>query len=567
MDKYTDRELFALSRLYPGKDNPQYAYVEGKPFSKSEQISTGFSVNTVLNISTGNLEAPGTTAGTYLVLMSCPSLGVFSGSLIGDTGSYGKQLSGVSILQGTIAQTISYYEFIRNLSSNYTGLTSLQAYNYECTTSLIPLTYSSCYSFKLVVPNANYIGTCYEGIIPISQLLPDGTGTAPNPTVTVQQLIQMARTTHEGENSYKLCASISNDQILAHGISSASASPGVVVTTNRTPLLFASEVIHYMVFQTPAMSITTGSTYPYSLMGHWINNVSILPYMNDSIIFNTFAPPNYIDGSDRFKDVNIIAKNMDRPMRYKKVLEDLSSRSATEQSPIESIPKELAPLNFWNYVRFLDELHTYKELMKAEIYTAIDSDNEVEEEKLLGKGSRTILNMSRRGISIIAKENPNVSQDYMPKYGKTFRSEYTNKSNKGFKNKRKRFDKFNAKGNKVFEKISYQAEPTAADKAEGIISTKTVEKVVTNYEMVDNVIKLLKYIPASYNKGEIEQAPDELSQRVSEYKLPPVIKNAVELVDDKSILTKDNFGPLFRFKKDLLVLLPKKVKSILLSNK
>jgi len=116
---------------------------------------------------------------------------------------------------------------------------------------------------KMVAPAANIVGTYYEGVINNGQLAAGN--------LTVNQLIAISNRIEGGKNGYKLKGSIVNHQL-------AFWQQQYAVGDADNDL----ESIHYVILQTPVMSITTGTTTPFSIIANVASNYLLWPRANDT---------------------------------------------------------------------------------------------------------------------------------------------------------------------------------------------------------------------------------------------------------------------------------------------
>ncbi len=298
--------------------------------------------------------------------------------------TYGQQLSGyVSFISdGTTA--IDFAVFLDNTGTGRkVGLTAQEFYNFSSTSSLITIPYAVKYVFSITAPEANFVGTCYKGSFPLASIMNEGSRTGT--VTTVNQMISLATEANELQNKFTLSGSIGNDMILENSLRQTSASP-----TIDMPMLYATEMVHYIVLATPAKSITTG-TYPYGVIGEITTNTAIMPYFSDSIIYNTFRPPSFVIGENRFKNINIQKVGEQTPHSFAEIIQQIEE-TPSDARPTEaiSVPNAVGPLTSTRYTEF------YEEMKRLD-----DSDS------LLTDKPSPIFSANKAGLSIVVRGNPN----------------------------------------------------------------------------------------------------------------------------------------------------------------
>jgi hypothetical protein len=131
-------------------------------------------------------------------------------------------------------------------------------------TELEMFTYASELEARFVIPRANLTGTFYQGKMRLGQFFDEAA--KPNPlyaeAVTVNTLIRAADRISSMKDGFTLRSSMVNDYILTHTLRHGDDDLDTRLTDNN----LGSEIIDYVVLQTPAINITTGANSEYSLI-------------------------------------------------------------------------------------------------------------------------------------------------------------------------------------------------------------------------------------------------------------------------------------------------------------
>lgn len=149
--------------------------------------------------------------------------------------------------------------------------------------------YSSSLNLNIVTPAANLVGTYFKGKIPVNSLIQAG-------GATIQELIRIADETHVQQPRFELNAAFHNDIL-----GSITPVQNTILTNEST--LLGGELVHYIVLQNSAQSITDSANKSYTLMGTIQGNFGFYPDPTDAFLYNMFKINPYRLGTSLLSDV------------------------------------------------------------------------------------------------------------------------------------------------------------------------------------------------------------------------------------------------------------------------
>lgn len=111
-----------------------------------------------------------------------------------------------------------------------------------------------------------------------------------NGQVSVDQLIKIATSVESSKSAFSLQSAMVSDEL--HSIYGASRhntqTSGGSIDENLQ--FFASEIVNFVVLQSPVISITSGSLMDFSLIGEATNNVAVYPSPSNLLLYRAFNP-------------------------------------------------------------------------------------------------------------------------------------------------------------------------------------------------------------------------------------------------------------------------------------
>lgn len=134
-----------------------------------------------------------------------------------------------------------------------------------------------------MIPRANLTGTLFKGRIRLGQFFSDVASNSV-PAVTVNQLIRASDKIESMQDGFTLQGALVNDYLLTHTF-----KPSESVTSmpfKDTDL--GSEIVDYVILQTPSINISTGGTANFSLIVQNSFNAIVMPSPQDLLLYRTF---------------------------------------------------------------------------------------------------------------------------------------------------------------------------------------------------------------------------------------------------------------------------------------
>lgn len=186
----------------------------------------------------------------------------------------------------------------------------LEQFGISSSNDLTLSTYTSRMDSKFVVPAANLTGTLYKGHVSVGSLLGkqdvsiDGSADFFMGGFTVRDLINNAYDIQSMETGFSLQSAMRNDYIAT---TTPTMFTGSYESEDYTKFLqnFASEIVSYVVLQTPAINITTGASSSFSLIQKNVSNAIVYPSFDNVFLFKTFSVHGYIQGPSKLDDYTL----------------------------------------------------------------------------------------------------------------------------------------------------------------------------------------------------------------------------------------------------------------------
>jgi hypothetical protein len=270
-----------LSKYFPGKYNPTCAYLNGnQQAAKAVAVTNGFSISQGYSY-TATAGAKNLGSDTYTVIMFCPMLSMFYPA-DADSPFYSnyRQLGGIAIAMSNVtSELIPASLFVGLLASNAATASQgsramVELFGFQSTQELTTYIYSSKLKMEIVTPAANLVGTMYKGSFRLGSFFSPG-ATSPNPLqkqeLTIAQLIAIANEVSSMKSEFTLQSALVNDDL--HSIYGASRT-NIYIDGGDLPYragmdwsFLSSEIVEYVVLQSPAQSITDNTTKTFSLIG------------------------------------------------------------------------------------------------------------------------------------------------------------------------------------------------------------------------------------------------------------------------------------------------------------
>jgi len=129
-----------------------------------------------------------------------------------------------------------------------------------------------------------------------------------NGAFSINTMLPFAYETGVSVSSYELQSSISSDAIFGFITGNIASS-----TTSSFP--YYMEYVEILVLQNPVISIT-GANMTYSVVVEFKNNVTIVPKMSDTLIYNLLKVPMFSTLDSKLLNMgikNISSKTQERP--------------------------------------------------------------------------------------------------------------------------------------------------------------------------------------------------------------------------------------------------------------
>lgn len=259
----TDVDRFMLSKYFPGQISTPFVSGMTKYPIPTGLFSSSFSLNSCARAFAPDATQAALGTDPYLLLAYCPSLTMSVGSGLANAHGTTTHLSGLLAIQGTLTDAALYRDAF-DRTNRSPSLFSLLGTNFD-TYAQNGILFSSALEMKILCAAANLVGARYSGCVTLASI--------PNTGLSFARLIQLSQETYTQSQLVNLRGSLVNNNL---------------VTTALTPNVndsfgdFSNEMVHYVILQTPVISINTGLSSTYSMIGTAMGNYAWWPTSSDA---------------------------------------------------------------------------------------------------------------------------------------------------------------------------------------------------------------------------------------------------------------------------------------------
>jgi len=157
-------------------------------------------------------------------------------------------------------------------------------YGYTSSTELETFVYSGRIDCRFVIPSATLTGTLYQGKLRLGQFFQAHTGSSSDLQMPLSALIRAADSVKGMQSGFSLQSAMVNDYILTHTVKTGDDKLIDYLRDNE----LGSEIIDYVILQSPAVNISTGGLQTYSLVSEVFYNSAVLPSTKNLLLYRTF---------------------------------------------------------------------------------------------------------------------------------------------------------------------------------------------------------------------------------------------------------------------------------------
>lgn len=257
----SDTDRYMIAKYFPGRVSTPFMSGLTKIPIPTALYQTSFSLSSAVVGTTGPVKPLGSSP--YLMLAYCPSLSMSVGSAALGAHPTTTHLSGFQIIQGDLNDFVLYRDgFDRVLRSP--SLFSLLGTNFD-TYATNGVIWAGEMNLQLLCPQANLVGARYAGSITLASIPVTGLDFA--------KLIQLSSEVQTASAGLTLKGSLVNNNLV---------TTALTPNSNDSFADFSNEIVHFYVLQTPVISITTGSSSVYSMIGTGRGNYAWWPTAADA---------------------------------------------------------------------------------------------------------------------------------------------------------------------------------------------------------------------------------------------------------------------------------------------
>lgn len=261
----SDWDRMLLAKYVPGEVEAPYCAgqnilpVPTGTFKKSIAFSTAVAADVSID---GARVQMGTS--DFTIFAYCPVVT----SHVGTGTIAGQRLGGLQVMQVNNQGTSVLYQDGFNRATR--AYTCLDLYGSDFGGfAQAGMIWAAELEISLLAPLANLVGAVYEGALTMSQI--------PSGGLSIGQLIGLSQRTHTGGSLFSLKGAVVNHNMIFDAFGSTTPS-------DVTPFVDLSlETVHFLVFQTPVISITTGTRANFSFIGSVKGNYLFWPKATDPL--------------------------------------------------------------------------------------------------------------------------------------------------------------------------------------------------------------------------------------------------------------------------------------------
>ncbi len=206
----------------------------------------------------------------------------------------GKQISGLVVeISDSTSSTIDIGHFFGFHSSSVAAnrvqfnndqlVSQSQLYGFTSDQNLESFSYAAKVEFSIVAPLANLVGTYYKGTVRLGSLFASADLNI-NSNFTIANLIAVADDIGSMQSSFSLESAVVDDYILTHTLRAGAD----VVSNVLGDVELGSELVSYIVLQTPVQSIADNTKMTYSLIGNTQSSNLVLASVANLLYYKTF---------------------------------------------------------------------------------------------------------------------------------------------------------------------------------------------------------------------------------------------------------------------------------------
>lgn len=225
-------------------------------------------------------------------------------------------------------------------------VTQSQLYGFTSDQNLETFSYAARIDFSIVAPLANLVGTYYKGTVRLGSLY-NTNDLNINGTFTVANLIAVADEIGSMSSQFYLESAVVDDYILTHTLKAGAD----VVTNVLGDVELGSEIVSYIVLQTPVQSIADNTKMTYSLIGNSQSSNLVLASVANLLYYKTFN--SIFQGKQRkeidfqYQGPSSILAHMEPPRTMNQLVNQLNTTTAA--STTEPSAKEGSSV--FNYIK------------------------------------------------------------------------------------------------------------------------------------------------------------------------------------------------------------------------
>lgn len=182
-------------------------------------------------------------------------------------------------------------------------------FGFTSTTDLTAMVYSSVLKLRFVIPAANLTGTYFKGSFRLGDYfngLTSQVSPAPpilNSKISVQQLMAIATDVYAMKDGFELSSAVVNDYVITHNSFRDKFPSAASPTALESQYNLGSEIVEFVVLQSPSKNITTGADATFTMIGECMSNIAVYPSPSNVLLYKTFQPTWYGKEIRQFDDV------------------------------------------------------------------------------------------------------------------------------------------------------------------------------------------------------------------------------------------------------------------------
>lgn len=202
--------------------------------------------------------------------------------------------------------------------------------------------------------------------------------------VDLDNLISIATDVLAMQDGFELTSAVVNDYVITHN---AFRDKFTSTQTGLSGFNLGSEIIEYVVLQTPGKNITSGASMPFTMIAEVMSNVVVYPSVNNVLLYKTFQPiwmgkeDKLFDGVDYHGSIHgcLAPTTKAQVAEFIRALPEQAISQEGASNSVSPLELSLSPPT-----KEILLYHAIKRMKPSDVYDVLDELDESKEQDVLG---------------------------------------------------------------------------------------------------------------------------------------------------------------------------------------